>query len=110
MSLALALALPLVGAAGPVQGCSPATAPYRELAWRTLIGQGGGTLAGVTGALLRAGAWALIAQQRSPPAPVPSCCSHSPIRPCRMFSIQRLRELLWIGLPLTVSTLLQHGR
>jgi O-antigen/teichoic acid export membrane protein len=27
-----------------------------------------------------------------------------------MFSVQRLRELLWIGLPLTVSTLLQHGR
>ena len=63
MSLALALALPLVGAAGPVQGLLTRNRAYRELAWRTLIGQGGGTLAGVTGALLGAGAWALIAQQ-----------------------------------------------
>ena len=111
MSLALAMALPLVGAAGPVQGMLTRNRAYRQLAWRTLIGQGGGTLAGIVSALLGAGAWALIAQQLvTSSAGAIVLLAQCPRRPRRMFSVQRLRELLWIGLPLTVSTLLQHGR
>jgi len=111
MSLALALALPLVGAAGPVQGMLTRNRAYRELAWRTLIGQGGGTLAGVIGAQLGAGAWALIAQQLvTSSAGAIVLLAQCPRRPRRTFSIQQLRELLRIGVPLTVSTLLQHGR
>ena len=53
MSTALALPLPLVGAAGPVQGLLTRDRAYRKLALRTLIGQGFGTLAGiVNGALV----------------------------------------------------------
>jgi PST family polysaccharide transporter len=63
MSAVLALPLPLVGAAGPVQGLLTRNRAYRILAWRTLIGQGLGTLAGIISALLGAGAWALVMQQ-----------------------------------------------
>ena len=63
MSVVLALPLPLVGAAGPVQGLLTRERAYRTLAWRTLIGQGLGTLTGVASALAGAGAWALVAQQ-----------------------------------------------
>ncbi len=111
MSLALALALPLVGAAGPIQGMLTRNRSYRQLAWRTLIGQGGGTLAGIVSALLGAGAWALIAQQLvTSSAGAIVLLAQCPMRPRRTFSSQRLWELLRIGLPLTISTLLQHGR
>ena len=63
MSAVLALSLPLVGAAGPVQGMLTRDRAYRKLAWRTLTGQGLGTLVGVVSALAGAGAWALVAQQ-----------------------------------------------
>ena len=63
MSAVLALSLPLVGAAGPVQGMLTRDRAYRKLAWRTVIGQGLGTLAGVASALAGAGAWALVVQQ-----------------------------------------------
>jgi PST family polysaccharide transporter len=111
MSLALALALPLVGAAGPVQGILTRNRAYRELAWRTLVGQGSGTFAGIISALLGAGAWALIAQQLvTSSAGAIVLLTQCPMRPRQAFSIQRLSELLLIGLPLTASTLLQHGR
>jgi len=111
MSLALAAALPLVGAGGPIQGMLTRNRGYRQLAWRTLVGQGAGTLAGLAGAFIGAGAWALVAQQLvTSSAGAIVLLVHCPTRPRRLFSSQRLRELLWIGLPLTVSTLLQHGR
>jgi polysaccharide transporter, PST family len=111
MSLALALPLPLVGAAGPVQGMLTRNRAYRQLAGRTVIGQGIGTVVGITGALLGAGAWALVAQQlvtSAAGAIVLLACG--PTRPRRMFSVQRLREMLRIGLPLTASTMVHHGR
>jgi PST family polysaccharide transporter len=104
MSLALALALPLVGAAGPIQGMLTRNRSYRQLAWRTLIGQGGGTLAGIVSALLGAGAWALIAQQLvTSSAGAIVLLAQCPMRPRRTFSSQRLWELLRIGLPLTIK-------
>ena len=63
MSVVLALPLPLVGAAGPVQGLLTRNRAYRTLAVRTLIGQGLGTLTGIASALAGAGAWALVLQQ-----------------------------------------------
>src|SRR6185369_5149009 len=44
MSLVMAVPLPVVGAAGPVQGLLTRARAYRLLALRTLIGQGLGTL------------------------------------------------------------------
>lgn len=111
MSLALALPLPLVGAAGPVQGMLTRQRGYRQLAWRTMIGQGGGTVAGIASALLGAGAWALVAQQLvTSTLGAIVLLAWCPMRPERVFSFQRLREMLLIGLPLTASTLVQHGR
>jgi O-antigen/teichoic acid export membrane protein len=111
MSLLLALPLPLVGAAGPVQGLLTRGRDYRALAWRTLLGQGGGTAAGVVCALAGAGAWALVLQQFVTSAVgATTLLLHCPIRPTGAISRERLREMLAIGLPLTASTLVQHGR
>src|SRR5271165_300251 len=63
MAALLALPLPLVGAAGAMQGRLTRERNYRALAGRTLIGQGLGTLAGIAAALAGAGAWALVTQQ-----------------------------------------------
>ena len=111
MSAVLALSLPLVGAAGPVQGMLTRDRAYRKLAWRTLIGQGLGTLVGVVSALAGAGAWALVAQQFviSTGGAV-ALLLRSPMRPGPIVSRKILRELLRIGLPLTASMLVQHGR
>jgi PST family polysaccharide transporter len=111
MSAVLALPLPLVGAAGPVQGLLTRNRAYRILAWRTLIGQGLGTLAGIISALLGAGAWALVMQQLIiSGAGALALLLHCPMRLRGMIALPRLRELLRIGLPLTASTLVQHGR
>lgn len=111
MSAVLALPLPLVGAAGPVQGLLTRDRAYRMLAWRTLIGQGLGTLAGIVSALLGAGAWALAMQQLIiSGAGAVALLLRCPMRPRRIVALPRLRELLRIGLPLTASTLVQHGR
>jgi PST family polysaccharide transporter len=111
MSVALALPLPLVGAAGPVQGLLTRNRAYRKLALRTLVGQGLGTLAGIVSALHGAGAWALVVQQLvvSGGGAV-ALLVHCPMRPRRIVDRRKLRELLRIGLPLTASTLVQHGR
>ena len=111
MSVALALPLPLVGAAGPVQGLLTRDRAYRKLALRTVVGQGLGTLAGIVCAMRGAGAWALVVQQVviSGSGAV-ALLLRCPMRPCRTVSRQRLREMLRIGLPLTASTLVQHGR
>ena len=63
MSLILAVPLPLVGAAGVVQGVLTRERAYRLLALRTLVGQGLGTVVGVWAANAGAGAWALVWQQ-----------------------------------------------
>jgi O-antigen/teichoic acid export membrane protein len=111
MSLVLALPLPLVGAAGPVQGMLTRQRSYRALAWRTLIGQGLGTFAGISSALLGAGAWALVAQQFLISAGgAIALLVHTPLRPRLMAHRRELRAMLRIGLPLTASTLLLHGR
>lgn len=111
MSLVLALPLPLVGAAGPVQGLLNRERAYRALALRTLIGQGFGTLAGIAGALAGAGAWALVLQQLIISAVgAIALLVRSPRRLHCVVRWQSLRTTLRVGLPLTVSTLLQHGR
>jgi len=111
MSAALAVALPLVGAAGPVQGLLTRERAYRKLAWRTLIGQGLGTLAGVVSALMGAGAWALVVQQVViSGAGALALLLRCPMRPRRAVSPQHIRELLRVGLPLTASTLVLNGR
>src|ERR1700759_234079 len=63
MALMLAAPLPLVGAAGGVQGLLTRRRAYRHLAMRTLIGQGLGATVAVATALSGAGAWAFIWQQ-----------------------------------------------
>jgi O-antigen/teichoic acid export membrane protein len=111
MSALLALPLPLVGAAGPVQGLLTRGRAYKALAGRTLIGQGLGTVIGIVAALAGAGAWALVLQQFvislvGAIALLLSC----PTRPHWIVRRQDLRDMLRIGLTLTASTLIQHGR
>src|ERR1700722_15256251 len=111
MSVVLALPLPLGGAAGRVRGVLSRNRAYRALALRTVIGQGLGTLAGVVSALVGAGAWALVLQQVViSGAGALTLLLRCPLPPRRRVSTQRLREMLRIGLPLTASTLVQHGR
>ena len=111
MSLLLALPLPLVGAAGPVQGLLTRERGYRALAFRTIIGQGAGTLVGIVSALTGAGAWALVLQQFVISAGgALALLLRCPRPPGRTIRWMRLRELLRIGLPLTASTLVYHAR
>ena len=111
MSVLLALPLPLVGAGGPVQGLLTRNRAYKALAGRTLVGQGLGTITGVAAALAGAGAWALVLQQLVVSAAgalaLLVCC---PSRPRCIVHGHDLRDMLRIGLPLTASTLIQHGR
>jgi O-antigen/teichoic acid export membrane protein len=111
MSALLALPLPLVGAAGPVQGLLTRNRAYKALAGRTLVGQGLGTITGIAAALAGAGAWALVSQQfivsSAGALALLVCC---PTRPRRIIRWQDLRDMLRIGVPLTASTLIQHGR
>jgi PST family polysaccharide transporter len=111
MSALLAPPLLLVGAAGPVQGLLTRDRAYKAIAARTLIGQGLGTVVGVAAALAGAGAWALVLQQFVvSTAGALALLANCPIRPRRTVRGQDLRDMLRIGLPLTVSTLIQHGR
>ncbi|MDA8248312.1 MAG: oligosaccharide flippase family protein [Rhodospirillales bacterium] len=111
MGLLLALPLPLVGAGGVMQGMLTRNREYRVLAGRALIGQGGGTLAGVALALLGAGAWALVAQQLvNSLFGALSLVLRTRWRPYFMLRWQPVRELLHVGLPLVLSTLVQHSR
>ena len=111
MSAALAVALPLVGAAGPVQGILTRARAYRILAGRAVIGQGLGTAIGIAAALAGAGAWAVVSQQVCVSAAgALSLLLRAPWRPRRICHWPEVKELLRIGLPLTASTLVQHGR
>ncbi len=111
MGLLLALPLPLVGAGGVMQGMLTRRREYRVLAGRALIGQGGGTLAGVALALLGAGAWALVAQQFiNSMFGALSLVLRTNWRPRLVMHWQPVRDLLHLGLPLVMSTLVQHSR
>jgi O-antigen/teichoic acid export membrane protein len=111
MSALLALPLPLVGAGGPIQGLLTRNRAYKALAGRTLIGQGLGTITGIVTALAGGGAWALVLQQLviSSVGPL-ALLLRCPTRPRCIVRWQDLRDMLRIGLPLTASTLVQHGR
>ena len=111
MSLLLAIPLPLVGAAGPIQGLLTRDRAYKALALRTVVGQGLGTFVGIVSALHGAGAWALVAQQFViSAAGALALLIRCPSRAHRQMSWARLGELLRIGLPLTASTLVYNGR
>jgi O-antigen/teichoic acid export membrane protein len=111
MSAVLAVALPLVGAAGPVQGMLTRARAYRVLAGRAVIGQGLGTVIGIAAAIAGAGAWAIVLQQVCVSiAGAMSLLLRAPWRPRPVCRWAEVRGLLRIGLPLTASTLIQHGR
>jgi O-antigen/teichoic acid export membrane protein len=111
MSALLALPLPLVGAAGPIQGLLTRNRAYKTLAGRTLIGQGLGTVTGIATALAGGGAWALVLQQVVvASAGALALLLRCPGRPRRVVRRQDLRDMLRIGLPLTASSLVLHGR
>jgi O-antigen/teichoic acid export membrane protein len=111
MALVLAAPLPLVGAAGPIQGLLTRERAYRRLAMRTLVGQGLGAVVGLSAALGGAGAWALVDQQA-----VTAACGALALllgrgwRPGRCLRWDAVRMLLAVGLPLTASTLVLIGR
>ena len=111
MSAVLAIALPLVGAAGPVQGMLTRARAYRVLAGRAVIGQGLGTVIGIAAALAGTGAWAIVLQQVIVSiAGAMSLLLRAPWRPRPVCRWTEVRTLLRIGLPLTASTLTQHSR
>jgi O-antigen/teichoic acid export membrane protein len=111
MALLLAAPFPLVGAAGAIQGLLTRERAYRQLALRTLIGQGLGTVAGVSAALAGAGAWALVIQQT-----VNSAFGAVALLLGRRWTPERcldwtaVRSLLSVGVPLTAATLVQIAR
>ena len=111
MALLLGAALPLVGAAGAVQGRLTRERRYRLLACRTLVGQGAGTITGISCALIGAGAWAVVAQQA-----VTSLLGAVVLlisagwRPPLVWRKRAVMDLIAIGGPLTASTLVLHGR
>lgn len=111
MALPLALPFPLVGAAGALQGLLTRQRNYRALAGRTLIGQGLGTLTGITAALAGAGAWALVLQQSvNATTGALALLLRAGWRPRGRPHWPAARQMLALGLPLTASTLVQLGR
>jgi O-antigen/teichoic acid export membrane protein len=111
MALALAAPLPLVGAAGVIQGLLTRERAYRRLALRTLIGQGLGTIVGVSAAFAGAGGWAVVCQQ----AVTTSCGALALLigrgwTPSRCLDWASVRSLLTVGIPLTASTLVLIAR
>ncbi len=111
MSLVLAAALPLVGAAGAVQGLLTRNSRYKLLAGRTVIGQGVGTAIGIACALRGAGAWSMVAQQAATSMiGALVLLLRARWRPSLSCRWDTVRDLLALGGPLTVSTLVLHGR
>lgn len=111
MSLVLAVPLPLVGAGGIVQGVLTRERAYRSLALRTLVGQGLGTVVGVSAAAAGFGAWAVVSQQAV--GSVFGALALLVVRgwtPARCFDPAAVRSLLRLGVPLTASTLVLIGR
>lgn len=111
MALVLAASLPLVGAGGVIQGLLTRERAYRQLALRTLIGQGLGTAVGASAALGGAGAWAVVYQQA-----VTTTCGALVLliardwTPSRCLDWVSVRSLLAVGVPLTASTLVLIAR
>ena len=111
MGILLALPLPLVGAAGTVQGLLIRRRAYRTLAMRTVLGLGSATAVGMTLAGIGAGAWAIVWQQAFISAGgAIVLLVGAQWRPDRTLRWTAVRGLLAVGLPLTVSTLTQIGR
>jgi O-antigen/teichoic acid export membrane protein len=111
MALFLAAPLPLVGAAGAVQGMLTRQRAYRHLAMRTLIGQGLGATAAVTAAIAGAGAWSFIWQQGvTSVAGALALLVGAGWRPIRSLDWKAVRILLGVGIPLTASTLVSIAR
>ncbi len=111
MGLLLAVSLPLVGAAGAVQGVLTMRRAYRALAWRTIIGQGLGTLVGISAAWVHAGAWAPVLQQCVVSgAGTTTLLIGVRLGPPSALRWHAVRGLLRVGLPLTASTLVLAGR
>jgi len=111
MALVLAAPLPLVGAAGVIQGLLMRKRAYRRLAMRTLIGQGLGTAVGASAAFAGAGGWALVCQQ----VVTTSCGALALLiardwTPSRCLDWALVRPLLTVGVPLTASTLVLIAR
>ena len=111
MSLVLAIPLPLVGAGGAMQGLLTRNREYRVLAGRAMIGQGGGTLVGVAMAFAGFGAWAIVAQQLvTSMVGALSLVLRTSFRPSLSLRWTPVRELLRVGFPLVLNTLVQHSR
>ena len=111
MALVLAVPLPLVGAAGVIQGLLTRERAYRHLALRTLIGQGLGTTVGACAALAGAGGWALVWQQAvTTTVGALALLIGRNWAPSRCLDWAAVRSLLTIGVPLTASTLVLIAR
>jgi PST family polysaccharide transporter len=111
MAMWLAVPLPLVGAAGVAQGMLTRARGYRQLAGRTIVGQGLGTLTGVTAALAGGGAWAVVGQQFvTSTVGAAALLLGAAWRPRLLWHWQPVHALLAVGLPLTASTLVLHAR
>jgi PST family polysaccharide transporter len=111
MGLSLALPLPLVGAAGVMQGRLTRARGYGRLAGRTILGQGLGTAVGIGAAFHGAGAWATVGQQFVTSfAGALALIAGSRWRPALVWHWHPVREMLGVGVPLTASTLAQHAR
>lgn len=111
MAVVLALPLPLVGAAGAVQGRLTRAGGYRELAMRVLVGQGAGTAIGCAAALAGAGAWAVVAQQAAGSAiGALVLLVRGGWLPAPRWPGRAALGLLRVGAPLAASTLVLHGR
>ena len=111
MGLLLAAPLPLVGAAGAVQGLLTRERSYRNLALRTLIGQGLGTAVGLATALHGEGARALVWQQGvTSAAGALTLLLGRGWRPGFRWHGPSILALLRVGVPLTASTLVSIVR
>jgi O-antigen/teichoic acid export membrane protein len=111
MCALLALPLPLIGAGGVVQGLLTRRRAYRVLAGRAIIGQGIGTVAGITAAFGGAGAWAPVVQQFvTSAAGALALLLRAGWRPRVEWHWQPVRDLLHVGVPLTASTLVLAAR
>lgn len=111
MAAALAVTLPFVGAGSAVQGLLTRERAYRQLALRTIVGQGLGAIVGIGAALSGAGAWALIYQQAAGSlAGALMLLAGRGWTPARCCDLAIVRSLLGVGLPLTASTLVLIAR
>ncbi|MGH7042625.1 MAG: oligosaccharide flippase family protein [Acetobacteraceae bacterium] len=111
MAVVLAVPLPLVGVAGAIQGRLTRERRYRLLAGRALLGQGAGTAVGCLAALGGAGAWAVVAQQVvTSTAGALVLLAGAGWWPRPRWDPAVVRGLLRIGGPLTLSTVVLHGR